>query len=122
MISRDISKFNLLEILILPLIFIMIFTSGAILFVSMGIINYSVYAGWCFGTGAIVGGVVLYYSYRSLNRDPKQLIDNRYLYENGGVHLRDVDQPMQTMYPEQHISENNTEKTIRTHRKKKKSP
>ena len=63
MLIRSISKFNLIEIILLPLIFIGIFIVGVGLLIHFKIDTQEIYAGWCLISGAVVMCIVLAYTY-----------------------------------------------------------
>jgi hypothetical protein len=63
MLIREISKQNIIEILILPLVFIMIFIAGIFLLVFLEIFDYVVYTSWCLFSGIIVIAIIAYFTY-----------------------------------------------------------
>lgn len=69
MLLREIKKINIIEILILPLIFIAIFIAGMIIFIQFNLNNYLLYTGWCFISGVIVIGIIGIYTYLILKED-----------------------------------------------------
>jgi hypothetical protein len=60
---QKISKQNLTEILVLPLIFILVFLAGISIFIIFDQESYMLYAGWCFTTGFITIIVIGVYTY-----------------------------------------------------------
>jgi hypothetical protein len=69
MLIREIHKKNLIEIIILPLIFISIFIAGTIILTMFNILNYMIYAGWCLISGIMLMIIVWVYSYIFLKED-----------------------------------------------------
>ncbi len=60
---REITKQNIIEILLLPLIFIVIFIAGITIFITFDLDNYMFFAGWCFASAGILMVIVVIYSY-----------------------------------------------------------
>jgi hypothetical protein len=69
MLLRKISKQNIIEILLLPIIFVIIFLAGVFALVQLNINNYLAYASWCLITGIIVILIVGFITYRLLRAD-----------------------------------------------------
>ena len=65
--TRGITKTNILEIILVPLLFGFLYMGGVLLLMGFGIINYMVHAGWCLGTGGIVISILAVYTYLSLS-------------------------------------------------------
>ncbi len=63
MLLRKITNQNIVEILIIPLIFVSIFGLGLMLLVLLDVENYLVYTGWCLLSGVIVIALVGAYTY-----------------------------------------------------------
>ncbi len=76
MIIREISKKNIIEILIFPLIFALIFFAGLYALIELKINNYFAYAGWCTISGLILFLIIFFYVYRTLSVRPKQAIQD----------------------------------------------
>jgi hypothetical protein len=71
MLLRKITKQNIVEILLLPIIFVMIFGLGLILLVFLDVQNYLVYTAWCLISGVVV--IVLIGAYTYLMIDEKSV-------------------------------------------------
>ena len=63
MLLRKITRQNIVELLILPIIFIIIFSLGFILLVYFNVQNYLVYTAWCLISGIIVIALIGAYTY-----------------------------------------------------------
>lgn len=72
---------NIIEIIILPLIFGLIFGSGIFLLIYLGISDYVAYTGWCLISGVIILLIILTYTYRTMSSHPKLAMHDPRLYE-----------------------------------------
>ena len=63
MLMRKISRSNLIEIILLPLLFIGIFIAGSSLFLVLGLYDQILYASWCFVSAGMVVCIVGIYTY-----------------------------------------------------------
>lgn len=58
MLIREITKQNIKEIILLPLIFILLFIGGSTVFLVFNIYDQILYASWCFISAIIVIGLI----------------------------------------------------------------
>ena len=60
---RKIKRNNLLEIILIPLIFLAILGSGLGMFFYFEVYNYFIYTTWCIISGMILLGLIIFYTY-----------------------------------------------------------
>jgi hypothetical protein len=63
---QNISKRDMMQLLVLPLVFILIFMVGVSIFIILDINNYWLDAGWCFITAIILGIVVVFFAQKKI--------------------------------------------------------
>ena len=70
MLIREVTRQNLIEIILLPIVFVLVFISGTFGLIYLHVNNYLAYLTWCAISFVVVIAIIISYTYLTLRYDP----------------------------------------------------